>query len=56
VDYYEVLRSLNPQGPFTASVGTASGNLDGLRVDLNAEPPDAWYKVRAVKAGCPGPL
>jgi hypothetical protein len=55
VDYYEVLRSPDPAGPFTARVGTASGNLDGLRVDLNAEPANAFYTVRGVKAGCAGP-
>lgn len=56
VDYYEVMRSSDPAGPFDHLVGTASGSLAGLLVNLNAEPPIAYYKVRAVKGICPGPL
>lgn len=56
VDYYEVVRSLDAEGPFDTTIGTASGNLDGLQVDLNLEPPIAFYKVRAVKGTCRGPM
>lgn len=48
-----------PAGP-ASLVGTASGNLNGIQVDLNAEvlPPSGvlFYKVRAVKGDCRGPL
>lgn len=56
VDYYEVWRSLSAEGPFDTLVGTASGDLNGLQVDLNAQPLNAFYKVRAVKGVCPGPM
>ncbi len=56
VDYYEVTRSLSPSGPFDTSVGTASGIVHGLILNLLTEPASAYYKVRAVKGTCPGPL
>lgn len=55
-DYYEVMRALAPAGPFDTSVGTVAGTLHGLRLDLATEPGTAYYKVRAVKNGCPGPM
>jgi hypothetical protein len=55
-DYYEVMRGLAPSGPFDTSVGTATGTIHGLRIDLATEPGTAYYKVRAVKNGCAGPM
>lgn len=55
-DYYEVMRALAPEGPFDTSVGTATGVVHGLFLNLAAEPANAYYKVRGVKGGCPGPL
>lgn len=56
VDYYEVMRSLSPSGPFDTSVGTATGIVHGLDLNLANEPATAYYEVRAVKGSCPGPL
>lgn len=56
VDYYEVMRSLSPAGPFSTSVGTAAGGIHGLFLNLATEPPTAYYKVRAVKGTCVGPM
>jgi hypothetical protein len=56
VDYYQVMRSLNPAGPFDTSVGTATGIVHGLYLSLAGEPTTAYYKVRGVKGNCLGPL
>ncbi len=56
VDYYEVMRSLSATGPFDTSVGTATGIVHGLTLNLASEPANAYYEVRAVKGSCPGPL
>jgi hypothetical protein len=55
-DYYEVMRALSPAGPFDTSVGTAAGGIHGLFLNLAAEPSTAYYKVRAVKGVCAGPM
>ena len=55
-DSYQVMRSLTPDGSFDQLVGTATGNLHGIYIDMDAEPPVAYYKVRAVKGACIGPL
>jgi hypothetical protein len=56
VDYYEVMRALSPAGPFDTQVGTTSGIVTGLYLQLDAQPPTAYYKVRAAKGTCVGPI
>ena len=56
VDYYEVMRASAPAGPFSTSVGTTTGIVHGMTLDLTTEPANSYYKVRAVKGSCPGPL
>lgn len=56
VDYYEVMRGTSVIGPFTTSVGTASGISSGILINLANEPTPAYYKVRAVKGTCFGTL
>ena len=65
LDYYEVMRSLSPRGPFDTRVGIVSFSagaaasplgLNGLVVSIAGEPATAYYKVRAVKGVCAGPL
>ena len=59
VDYYEVGRFFPPVGSnppvFDRVIGTASGQVNGIQVDINGEPGSAMYQVRAVKGTCHGP-
>jgi hypothetical protein len=60
VDRYEVGRFSPPVQPgdppvFEAVIGTATGQVNGIQVDLNGEPSSALYLVRAVKGTCYGP-
>ncbi len=60
VDHYEVGRFSPPVQPgdppvFEAVIGTATGQVNGIQVDLNGEPSSALYLVRAVKGTCYGP-
>ena len=53
VDFYELLRAASPDGTFDVLVGDATGAA--ASVALAAEPPTAYYKIRAVKRTCRGP-
>lgn len=56
VDTYEVMRGLTPTGPFDVRVGTTTGIVTGLYLDLANQPAVSYYKVRAIKGSCVGSL